>query len=313
MSDKRTDRVQPVRLSPKFFPLDIHKSMFINDLMITIPKYYAESWSHEVLSSHDKDNRLWEVEVSYESPRELHKKKSTFVATLSLFFAKGRSQTSSYRLKWKNDFAILLAQDYPKSFVRALEFHIGDEYYKEAKFTEFDIGGFKEQLQVKIEWENGKPKIAIKEFFRVRDEQQGFPKVYNELSSYLIADYLLSSTDEILRRIQVTNWKPRTQISKELNENNIYLLLNRKNNEIYFGETKQSLSKRYPIKQKHHSFDEWDEYSIIQLPPETSEHTRLLIERVLIAVGSKLFQNTVYAEKPVLSKGTGLILRNRRK
>ena len=313
MADKRSDRVQPVRLAPKFFPLDIHKSMFINDLMITIPKYYAESWGDVVLDSHDKNNRLWEVEVNYESPRELGRKKHKFYATLSLFFAKGRSQTSSYRLKWQNDFAILLAQDYPKSFVRALEFHIGDEYYKEAKFTEFDIGGFKEQLQVKIEWENGKPKISVKEFFRVRDEQQGFPKIYNELSSYLIADYLLSSSDEVLRRIQVTKWKPRSELSKELNENNIYLLLNRKNNEIYFGETKQSLSKRYPTNQKHHSFNAWDEYSIIQLPPETSEHTRLLIERVLIAVGAKLFENTLYSEKPVLSKDAGLILKNKKK
>lgn len=287
--------------------------MFINDLMITIPKYYAESWGPQVLSKHDKNNCRWEVEVNYESPRELGKKKKNFTALLSLFFAKGRSQTSSYRLKWKNDFAILLAQDYPKSFVRGLEFHIGDEYYKKAKFTEFDIGGFKEQLQVKIEWNNDKPKITIKEFFRVRDEQQGFPKVYNELSSYLIADYLLSSEEEILRRIQITNWKQRSEMPKELNENNIYILLNRKTREIYFGETKKSLSKRYPTKQKHHSFDAWDEYSIIQLPPEASEHTRLLIERVLIAVGAKLFENTIYSEEPVLGVGEGLLLKNRKK
>lgn len=313
MSDKRTDRVQPVRLSTKFFPLDIHKSMFINDLKITLPKYYVETWGTGVLSAHNKSNFKWDVEVKYESPRDLGREKKKFNATLSLFFAKGRSQESSYRLTWKNDFAIRLAQDYPKSFVRALEFHIGDEYYKKAKFTEFDIGGFKEQLQVKIEWDKDKPKVIVKEFFRVRDEQQGFPKVYNELSSYLIADYLLGSKEEILRRIQVTNWKPRSEIVKELNENNIYLLLNRANQEVYFGETKQSLSKRYPATQKHHSFDAWDEYSIIQLPPETSPHTRLLIERVLIAVGAKLFENTLYPEKPVLSKNAGLILKNKKK
>jgi len=110
-------------------------------------------------------------------------------------------------------------------------------------------------LQVKIKWVNNKPTILIKEFFRVRDESQGFPKVFKELSSYLITDYLLSSEDELLRRIQVTEWKQRKEIAKELNENNIYILLNREQREIYFGETKQSLSKRYPITQKHHSFD----------------------------------------------------------
>ncbi len=311
--DKRSNRVQPIRLSPEFFPLDIHKSMFINDLMITIPQYYAESWDPKVLAKHSKNNNKWDVEITYESPKETGKVKRTFKAKLSLFFARGRKQTSSYRLKWDNMFAVQLANDYPKSFVRSLEYHIGDEYYKEQKFTEYDIGGFKEQLQVKIKWKNDSPIITIKEFFRVREESQGFPKVFKELSSYLIADYLLSSEDEILRRIQITKWKPRKEMSKELNENNIYLLLNRNQKELYFGETKKSLAQRYPKNQKHHSFEDWTEYSIIQLPPETSEHTRLLIERILIAVGSKLFPNTLYSDLPVLGATRGLILKNKRR
>lgn len=311
--DKRSKRVQPIRLSPKFFPLDIHKSMFINDLMITIPQYYAEAWTDKVLSNHDKNNCKWDVEVEYESPKELEKTKHKFNSKLSLFFAKNRKQTSSYRLKWDNSFAVQLAKDYPKSFVRSLEFHIGDEYYKELKFTEYDIGGFKEQLQVKIEWKKDKPRVVIKEYFRVREESQGFPNIYKELSSYLIADYLLSDENEILRRIQVGEWKPREELKKELNENNIYLLLNRAKGEIYIGETKKSLSQRYPEGQKHHSFDDWTEYSIIQLPPETSDHTRLLIERILIATGTKLFVNTLSSEIPLLNKDKGLKLMNRKK
>ena len=311
--DKRSNRVQPIRLSPKYFPLDIHKSMFINDLMITIPQYYAESWSDIVLNTHNKINNSWEIDINYESPKELDKIKFKFKGKLSLFFAKGRSQTSSYRLKWNNEFAVQLAKDYPKSFVRSLEFHIGDDYYKGQKFTEYDIGGFKEQLQVKIVWKNNTPEINIKEFFRIREESQGFPKVFNELSSYLIADYLLSSEDEILRRIQVSDWKLMKNISKELNENNIYILLNRELKEVYFGETKKSLAQRYPQTQKHHSFDEWTEYCIIQLPPETSEHTRLLVERILIAAGSKLFPNILYNDKPVLDLGVVLTLKNKKK
>jgi hypothetical protein len=311
--DKRTDRVQPIRLSSDFFPLDIHKSMFINDLTITIPSYYVKTWGNEILDQHDENNRKWEIYIEYTSPKEMGKQNYNFKSNLTLSFIKKRSKESSYRLKWNNEFAIQLAKDYPKSFVRALEFHIGDEHYKDLKYTEFDIGGFKEQLQVKIKWEDNKPVVVIKEFFRVRDEEQGFPKVFKELSSYLIADYLLSSEDELLRRIQVTKWKQRSEITKELNENNIYILLNRKEKEVYFGETKQSLSKRYPITQEHHSFDAWDEYSIIQLPPETSDHTRLLIERVLIATGAKLFQNSISTETPVLSELNGLKLKNRKK
>ena len=85
--------------------------------------------------------------------------------------------------------------------MRSLEFHIGDEIYKEKKFTEYDIGGFKEQIQVKIDWQKGHPRVKIKEFFRVKEESQDFPYMYKELSSYLIADYLLSDEQEVLRRI----------------------------------------------------------------------------------------------------------------
>ena len=311
--DKRRDRVQPIRLSADFFPLDIHKSMFINDLTITIPSYYIRTWGEETLDTHNQKNFRWDVQIKYEGPKVLGRKQFKFNAKLWLSFAKKRTKNSSYRIKWDNAFAVQLAKDYPKSFVRALEFHIGDNYYKNLKFTEFDIGGFKEQLQVKIRWDNGQPVISFKEFFRVREESQEFPKVYDELSSYLIADYLLSSEDEILRRIQVTKWKQRNDLAKEVNENNIYLLLNREKKELYFGETKKSLSQRYPVNQKHHSFDDWTEYSVIQLPPETSEHTRLLIERVLIATGSKLFQNSIYSESPVLNPKDSLTLVNRKK
>jgi len=314
MSDKRSKRVQPIKLTKNFFPLDIHKSMFINDLMISLPSYYVETWGCAVLSSHNQINREWNVEINYESPKDLGRAKYKFKAKLTLSFSKNRSQAANYRMKWDNSFAVQLAKDYPKSFVRALEYHIGDEYYKKEKYTEFDIGGFKEQLQVKVEWKGNAPKITIKEFFRVKEQSQVFPKVYKELSTYLIADYLLSSEVEILRRIQVTKWKPRESIGKELNENIIYLLLNRERKELYIGETKKSLSKRYPEKQMHHSFDDWDEYSIIQLPTETSEHTRLLIERVLIAISSKLFINNVYNfEEPILSELISFKLVNKRK
>ena len=311
--DKRKERVQSIKLSSDFFPLDIHKSMFINDLMISLPSYYVKSWGNEILNQHDERNRKWEVDIKYESPKEVGRLNYNFKGKLTLANIKDRNKESSYRLKWDKEFAVQLAKDYPKSFVRSLEFHIGDEYYKDLKYTEYDIGGFKEQLQVKIKWVDKQPIVTIKEFFRVRNEVQGFPNVFKELSSYLIADYLLSSEDELLRRIQVTEWKHRKETTKELNENNIYILLNGEKREVYFGETKKSLSKRYPSNQKHHSFDDWDEYSVIQLPPETSDHTRLLIERVLIATGAKLFPNKIYYESPVLNEENGLKLKNIKK
>ena len=302
MVDKRQGRTQSVKRSDGFYPQDIHKSMFINDLTITIPKYYVVSWGEEIISKHNENNRKWHVKIDYRRPGE-KKKKEKFNATLFLSGnIKKRTKESSYRLKWDNEFAIRLAKDYPKSFVRSLEFHIGDEHYKKMNYSEYDIGGFKEELQIKIKWGKNNPIVDIKELFHIKPEYQGFPKVFEELSSYLIADYLLSSEQELLRRIQITKWEQRSKISKELSENNIYLLLNRSKGQIYFGETKKSMSKRYPINQKHHSFDDWDEYCFIHLPPETNDRTRLLIERVLIAVGCKIFPNNLSKEIPILDK-----------
>jgi hypothetical protein len=262
--------------------------------MISLPQYYVESWGDRVLKQHNRKNYKWFTDIEYESPKQIStKRKTIFKGTLTLSFSKGRKQTSCYRLKWDNQMAVQLAKDYPKSFVRALEFHLGDEQYKKIKFNEFDIGGFKEQLQVKIDWSLGQPKVFIRELFRIREESQGFPHVFMELCTYLIADYLLADEKEILRRIQVGPWKDRKEIKKELKENNIYILLNRKEREIYFGETRLSLSSRYRDAKGSHALKEWDEYCAINLPPDTSDHTRLLIERILIAVGAKLFKNNL--------------------
>jgi hypothetical protein len=311
--DKRSNRVQPIRLLPNYFALDIHKSMFINELMITIPSFYVHSWGQKVINQHNKNNYKFELDLEYESPKDLGKSRHSFKIRLFLSFSKGRNKESSYRIKWDKEFSVQLAKDYPKSFVRSLEFHIGDEYYKKKKFTEYDIGGFKEQLQVCVKWKNGLPKITIKEYFKVRKESQGFPNIYKELSSYLIADYLLSDEIEVLRRIRVSEWKRRSELHTELAENNIYLLLNREKGQIYVGETKLALSQRYPENQKHHSFDAWSQFCTIQLPPETSHHSRLLIERILIAVMTKLLPNSLSTEVPIIDDSLAIKLMNRKK
>lgn len=118
-TDKRKNRVQSVKLSPDFFPLDIHKSMFINDLMITLPAYYVKTWGSEILDKHNTNNCKWEIEIKYQSPKEMGKYDYEFKGKLTLANIKNRNKESCYRLKWDNEFAVQLAKDYPKSFVRS--------------------------------------------------------------------------------------------------------------------------------------------------------------------------------------------------
>lgn len=308
--DKRSSRVQPIRLKEGYFPLDLHKSMFINDMQITVPVNHVKAWTDISLKLGSK--RKWIAQINYKSPKG--SKTTNFKYSAELFFtsSKGRSAESNFRLKWKRDFATQLARDYPKSFVRALEYHIGDDYYKSRKYTEYDVGGFKEQVQVKIVWENGEPCVHIMEYFKIREDSQGFPKTFKEISSYLIADYLLGDDNENSRRIRVSGWKPRSEIGKEMKENVLYVLINRNNGELYFGETKRSLSTRYPNYKKHHSIAEWTDYLIIQLPPETRDATRVLVERVLINVGVFLFNRKGLWEDGNNAVSSNFKLKNRK-
>ena len=139
------------------------------------------------------------------------------------------------------------------------------------------------------------------------------PNIFKELGSYLIADYLLSDENEIKRRIQVSKWKSRDTIESELSENNIYILLNRLNKQIYFGETSKSLSSRYPVNKDHHNFNEWSEYCVIKLPPGTSNQERLLIERVLIAVGTRIFKNNFDEDNSIFGIENIFRLMNKKK
>ena len=61
---------------------------------------------------------------------------------------------------------------------------------------------------------------------------------------------------------------------------------------MYVGETR-SLQQRYPSSDTHDTIPNWDQYAVIELPPDTTKETRLLIERVLITTGSLLFKNNI--------------------
>lgn len=90
-------------------------------------------------------------------------------------------------------------------------------------------------------------------------------------------------------------------------------MIDREKKEIYFGETQKYLSQRYPLNQIHHTFKEWNEYCVINLPPETTNQTRLLIERVLIAIGAKFFKSSIYNNSSFIENLSSFKLLNKKK
>lgn len=305
MTDSRTGRTQSPKLNTKYYAQDLHKSMFINDLMISFPSYYTLSWPEEVVNNHHRGTAWEDIEIKYYPPRSSDRPQmQKFLGKIHLGNSKGRGQFSSYRLKWSKDFSVQLAKDYPKSFVRALEFHLGDDKYKELGYTEFDIGGFKEQVQIRVDWSTNSdgffvPKVSVKELFQVREDAQFFPNVYKELSSFLIAEHLVGDQESRKRRLLVSPWKNRAQLPDELKENVLYILGDRENSAFYIGQTKESLARRYPANEQHHSWDEWKEYCVIQLPDHISSSDRVLMERVLIEASSMLFKGETARDHPL--------------
>lgn len=305
MTDSRTGRTQSPKLNTKYYAQDLHKSMFINDLMISLPSYYTLSWPEEVVNSHHRGTAWDDIEIKYDPPRSSDRPETQkFSGKIHLGNSKGRGQFSSYRLKWSKDFSVQLAKDYPKSFVRALEFHLGDDKYKELGYTEFDIGGFKEQVQIKVDWNTNSdgffvPKVSVKELFQVREDAQFFPNVYKELSSFLIAEHLLGDGEARKRRLLVSSWRKREDLPDELKENVLYVLANRDKANFYVGQTKESLARRYPAGEKHHSWDDWEEYCVIQLPEGTTNPERILMERALIEASSMLFNSSIASSNPL--------------
>ena len=134
------------------------------------------------------------------------------------------------------------------------------------------------------------PKLTIKELFQVREDAQFFPNVYRQLSGYLISDHLLADDEERARRIHATGWKERIHLKDEMKENILYILANRASGEVYFGQTKEALSKRYPKSREHHNFDEWQEYCSLYLPEGITDFQRILMERCLIEAGAQLLR-----------------------
>jgi hypothetical protein len=313
MADKRKGRTQSIKLEGDYFIQSLHKSMFINDRFISLSTPMVKSWGKEIYDAHNPGDR-WEVKINYERPKYFNKQKIKFDASLRL--GKHRKKKGSYRLVWMkaghNEFAKQLAKDYPQSFIRTIEYHIGEEYYNKKKYSEYDIGGFKEELLIRVKWENDLPVIDIKEFYRVRKGEQLFPAVYSRLNDILIAEYLTSSKQELKRRVNTLGWKKRKQKNKEIKEGGkIYILSNEKDKSLYIGETSRSLPQRYPKNHKHNTIPNWDKYAVIELPPDTTNETRLLIERVLITTGSLLFKNNIDKSGEVFEKN--IKLKNRKK
>ena len=295
MTDKREGRTQAIKLLGDYFIQSLHKSMFINDRMISLSPSMVQSWGEEIYENHNIGDS-WEVKINYRRPKVFGGKTIKFDAILS--FGRHRGKASSYRLSWRkadhSKFAKQLAKDYPQSFIRTIEYQVGEEYYNEKKYSEYDIGGFKEELMIRVKWENQLPIIDIKEFYSVRKEEQLFPTVYGQFSDFLIANFLTSSKQELKRKVNTLGWKKRKQKNKEIKEGSkIYILSNEKDKSLYIGETSRSLPQRYPKNHKHSTIPDWDKYAVIELPPDTSKETRLLIERVLITTGSLLFKNNI--------------------
>ena len=285
MADKRTGRTQPIRLATGFIPVSIQKSMFLDDLMISLPAYYVQQWMGELKYKKYSGESLV---FKYKPPRNLREERSQhrgddFGVSLSFFEAKGRTKASSCRLSWGVDLAKTLAADYPASFAAALEYKFGQRYYNELGFSWADVG-FNEQLQLKVEVLDGgeRIQIEIRELYREKEEKQQFPYLAQRLGRYAIAEYLLRESEGKVSRVSAQGWKERFQLDGEVVQNVVYLLANPKTGQAYVGETAKSLGGRYSLTEANHALSDWSHFNVIPLPSGTGSDERKLIQNCVI-------------------------------
>ena len=156
-----------------------------------------------------------------------------------------------------------------------------------------------------IEWDKDSRKFIFKPHYIQAP-------VYEELFSSFQSKRILERIENEIEgnskgKISKGDWKPRSEISKEITtENVIYTLIDENNSEIYVGEA-SNLAKRF--KQKRHEIPGWTHYRVDQLPDDFDDKMRVTLERMMIRSLASLLQNNTGVESMEISD---FVLTNKR-
>ena len=281
MADKRKNRVFVTERRDIVYPMwrkKVDASIFI-DKAILIPKF-AESWwkiSKYFKGVHSIKNKASDVTIEFEGKE--------FVAHVTELNAKKRKD--SYRLFYGSDLADLLKGRFLMTYMRDLEFKMGDYDDNPKKRVSIeDVIPFNEFLDVEFYNKNKKRRFIFTAHYT---QQPTFPNLFKKiLDTTVLKSISLEIEGKFDPKVLKSKWFKKSDLKGLPDQPNVvYMLYDEINSEIYVGEAK-SLKTR--LSQNRPEIKHWTHFRYNVLPMELEPY-RVVIERMVIRDFASVFPN----------------------
>lgn len=266
-----TGRVERSNVSSGMWRKKVDNSLFRYG-ETPIPAWVAEMWSLQ--HNNDVKNSYTEFAIKIKFQGSSYDGNIRSVKTPS-----GRR----FRLRFEHELIEELKKTFPMSYMRDLEAQLQggvDNIEYEIPFWEF----------LDIEYQASSTEVKFTAHYTQSP-------LFKNLFSNLIGSASLNAVEDLAYgkqgfRIHKQNWKPVSQVKKELSGYpGIYMLIDNTNKSLYIGEA-VNIRKRLLQHLETDRVTAWDHYRFDILPKNSSKEIRLQIERMLIRSYASLLNNS---------------------
>ena len=258
------------------FPLwrkKVDSSLF-NKAHTPIPNWCAKAWNIEAIFGTNTSRKIPAAQVKMKFKSKLYDARVTY----------SFNKDTDYQIFLSKEFVEQMKDSFIMSYMRSLEQRLrkGDKKYLTADIEEeFPFWEF-----LDIEFDSKNRTFICKAHY---NQKPIFPELFKQfISSHIlkgIENKLLEKGDF---KFIKDNWKPRSELGKYLNRNNIiYYLIDTKNKLLYIGES--AYTKR--LSQVRSEIPEWNFFRVDFLPEWMNRNQRLELERLIIRSYASILPN----------------------
>lgn len=284
-ADARKNRVFKLERQNIHFPIwrkKVDGSIF-NEQMITIPNSFVGFWNIPARFKGvlNKKNPQSAVPIVFENKE--------YVGRITGH----KTRKNLYRISYENDLTSILKDVYAMTFMRDLEFKLGEYANDETRENIEDVIPFWEFLD--IEYDQNQNKLYFTAHYRQRPH---FSYLFKKIvDSTILRSIELELEDKGEKRILSEKWRPKSELRQHFDTKNvIYYLLDENNGQIYVGE---AVSLKSRLSGRRSEIPNWTHFRYDVLPPAL-EPFRVEIEDMIIRAFMHLFENKSFKGRPML-------------
>ncbi|QQS31929.1 MAG: GIY-YIG nuclease family protein [Acidobacteriota bacterium] len=283
MPDARRNRVFKLERDDIRFPIwrkKVDGSIF-NERMITVPNSFVGFWKlkRRFAGIRSKRDEKSIVPIFFEGEK--------FAGNITGH----KTRSNLFRISYGADLAEKLKDTFAMSFMRDLEFKLGDYANDERRENIEDLIPFWEFLDV--EYDDIKNEIFFTCHYRQRPH---FSHLFKKIvDSTILSRIELEFESKHEKRIINSKWYPRSELKNHFDAKNVlYFLLDEPSQQIYVGEA-SSLKSR--LSAKRPEIPTWTHFRYDILPP-LLEPFRVEIEFMMISAFMNLCRCDSFKGKP---------------